>query len=65
MCPYLADGGVGDYYPEIAAAAHDVLRGVHRVYEVYEHLRALMAATVKDTGYYEMMWTECNFPNFP
>ena len=43
---YLADGGVGDDDPEVAAAAHDVLRRVHRVDEVDEHLRALVAAAI-------------------
>ena len=43
---YLADGGIGDDDPEVAAAAHDVLRRVHRVDEVDEHLRALVAAAI-------------------
>ena len=43
---HLADGRVGDDDPEVAAAAHDVLRRVHRVDEVDEHLRALVAAAI-------------------
>ena len=47
---YLADRGIGDDDLEVAAAAHHVLCRVHRVDEVDEHLRALMAAATERRG---------------